>query len=108
MSGGEQQMLAMARALMNRPKLICMDEPTMGLAPIFVERVLDTIATIHRHGVSVFMVEQNATMALSIADRGYVIRNGAIVLAAQAQALLHDPAVQDAYLGRREGDGREH
>ena len=108
MSGGEQQMLAMARALMNRPKLICMDEPTMGLAPIFVERVLDTIATIHREGVSVFMVEQNATMALSIADRGYVIRNGAIVLAAPAQALLHDPAVQDAYLGRREGDGREH
>jgi len=103
MSGGEQQMLAMARALMSRPKLVCMDEPTMGLAPIYVERVLDTIASIRRQGVSVFMVEQNATMALSIADRGYVIRNGAIVLAAPAQALLHDPAVQDAYLGRREG-----
>jgi branched-chain amino acid transport system ATP-binding protein len=102
MSGGEQQMLAMARALMNRPKLICMDEPTMGLAPIYVERVLDTIATISRQGVSIFMVEQNATMALSIADRGYVIQNGAIVLARPAQALLHDPAVQDAYLGRRE------
>jgi branched-chain amino acid transport system ATP-binding protein len=104
MSGGEQQMLAMARALMSRPKLICMDEPTMGLAPIFVERVLDTIATIHRQGVSVFMVEQNATLALSIADRGYVIQNGVIVLAKPAQALLHDPAVQDAYLGRREGE----
>jgi branched-chain amino acid transport system ATP-binding protein len=101
MSGGEQQMLAMARALMNRPKLICMDEPTMGLAPIYVERVLDIIETIHRQGVSVFMVEQNATMALSIADRGYVIQGGAIVLAKAAQALLHDPAVQDAYLGRR-------
>jgi branched-chain amino acid transport system ATP-binding protein len=102
LSGGEQQMLAMARALMNRPQLICMDEPTMGLAPIYVERILDIIATISRQGVSVFMVEQNATMALSIADRGYVIRNGAIVLARSAQALLHDPAVQDAYLGRRE------
>ena len=104
MSGGEQQMLAMARALMNRPKLICMDEPTMGLAPIFVERVLETIAAINRQGVSVFMVEQNATLALAIADRGYVIRNGAIVLAKPAEALLHDPAVQDAYLGRREAE----
>jgi ABC-type branched-subunit amino acid transport system ATPase component len=102
LSGGEQQMLAMARALMNRPKLICMDEPTMGLAPIYVDRVLDTIASINREGVAVFMVEQNATLALAIADRGYVIRNGVIVLAAAAQALLHDPAVQDAYLGRRE------
>ena len=102
MSGGEQQMLAMARALMNRPRLICMDEPTMGLAPIYVERVLDMIATIRTQGVSVFMVEQNATLALSIADRGYVIRNGVIVLDRDAQALLHDPAVQDAYLGKRE------
>jgi len=104
MSGGEQQMLAMARALMNRPQLICMDEPTMGLAPIYVERVLDTIVAISRQGVSVFMVEQNAKMALSIADRGYVIQNGVIVLARSAQALLHDPAVQDAYLGRRESE----
>ncbi|OOG57676.1 hypothetical protein B0E49_05600 [Polaromonas sp. C04] len=104
MSGGEQQMLAMARALMSRPRLICMDEPTMGLAPIFVERVLDTITTINRQGVSVFMVEQNATLALTIADRGYVIRHGAIVLSKPAQALLHDPAVQDAYLGRRESE----
>jgi ABC-type branched-subunit amino acid transport system ATPase component len=102
MSGGEQQMLAMARALMNRPQLICMDEPTMGLAPIYVERVLEMIATIRTQGVSVFMVEQNATLALSIADRGYVIRNGVIVLDREAQALLHDPAVQDAYLGKRE------
>jgi branched-chain amino acid transport system ATP-binding protein len=102
MSGGEQQMLAMARALMNRPALICMDEPTMGLAPIYVERVLETIETIRGQGVSVFMVEQNATLALSIADRGYVIRNGVIVLDRDAQSLLHDPAVQDAYLGKRE------
>jgi ABC-type branched-subunit amino acid transport system ATPase component len=102
MSGGEQQMLAMARALMSRPALICMDEPTMGLAPIYVERVLDMIAAIRTQGVSVFMVEQNATLALSIADRGYVIRNGVIVLDRDAAALLHDPAVQDAYLGKRE------
>jgi branched-chain amino acid transport system ATP-binding protein len=102
MSGGEQQMLAMARALMNRPALVCMDEPTMGLAPIYVERVLATIAAIREQGVAVFMVEQNATLALSIADRGYVIRNGVIVLDRDAGALLHDPAVQDAYLGRRE------
>jgi len=101
LSGGEQQMLAIARALMNRPQLICMDEPTMGLAPIFVERVLDTIATIRRQGVSLFMVEQNAKMALSIADRGYVIQNGIIVLSRSAQDLLQDPAVQDAYLGRQ-------
>ncbi len=101
LSGGEQQMLAIARALMNRPQVICMDEPTMGLAPIFVERVLEVIATIRQQGVSVFMVEQNATMALSIADRGYVIQNGAIVLAKPAHELLLDPAVQDAYLGQR-------
>jgi len=102
MSGGEQQMLAMARALMSRPALVCMDEPTMGLAPIYVERVLEMIATVRRQGVAVFMVEQNAALALSIADRGYVIRNGVIVLDRDAAALLHDPAVQDAYLGRRE------
>jgi branched-chain amino acid transport system ATP-binding protein len=102
MSGGEQQMLAMARALMSRPKLLCMDEPTMGLAPIYVERVLEAIVQINREGVGIFMVEQNATMALAIADRGYVIRNGSIVLADTAQALVDDPAVQDAYLGRRQ------
>ena len=104
MSGGEQQMLAMARALMSRPRLVCMDEPTMGLAPIYVERVLATIAEIRRAGTSVFMVEQNAIMALSIADRGYVIRNGAIVLARDAASLLQDPAMQDAYLGQRNAE----
>jgi branched-chain amino acid transport system ATP-binding protein len=102
MSGGEQQMLAMARALMSRPRLICMDEPTMGLAPIVVELVLETIVTINEQGVSVFMVEQNATLALSIAARAYVIQNGAIVLAGRSGAVLGNPVVQDAYLGRRE------
>jgi branched-chain amino acid transport system ATP-binding protein len=102
MSGGEQQMLAMARALMSRPKLVCMDEPTMGLAPIVVEQVLETIATIAEQGVSVFMVEQNATLALSIAARAYVIQNGKIVLAGTSADVSGNPAVQDAYLGRRE------
>jgi branched-chain amino acid transport system ATP-binding protein len=101
MSGGEQQMLAMARALMSHPQVICMDEPTMGLAPILVEQVLETISTINRQGVSVFMVEQNATLALSIAHRGYVLRNGAIVLHGPASSLLADPAIQEAYLGQR-------
>jgi branched-chain amino acid transport system ATP-binding protein len=94
-------MLAMARALMSRPRLICMDEPTMGLAPILVEQVLETIAAINRQGVSVFMVEQNATLALSIAHRGYVLQNGSIVLSGRATDLLHDPAIQEAYLGQR-------
>jgi ABC-type branched-subunit amino acid transport system ATPase component len=101
MSGGEQQMLAMARALMSRPRLILMDEPTMGLAPIVVEQVLETIATVNREGVAVFMVEQNAALALSIADRGYVLQNGDIVHSGAASALLDDPAVQQAYLGQR-------
>lgn len=101
MSGGEQQMVAMARALMSRPRLICMDEPTMGLAPIFVERVLDLISEINRQGVSVFMVEQNATLALSIAHRGYVLQSGAIVLSGAAKQLLANPAIREAYLGQR-------
>jgi ABC-type branched-subunit amino acid transport system ATPase component len=101
MSGGEQQMLAMARALMSRPKLICMDEPTMGLAPIIVEQVLETIATVNQQGVSVFMVEQNATLALSIAHHGYVLQNGRIVLSGPAGELLDNPAIQEAYLGQR-------
>ena len=101
MSGAEQQMLAMARALMSRPRLTCMDEPTMGLAPVFVERVLETITEINRHGVAVFMVEQNATLALSIAHRGYVLQNGSIVLSGASADLLDDPAVQQAYLGQR-------
>ena len=101
LSGGEQQMLAMARALMSRPRLICMDEPTMGLAPVFVERVLDLIAEINRQGVTVFMVEQSATRALSTASRGYVLQSGALVLEGPAQQLLDDPAIRQAYLGQR-------
>jgi branched-chain amino acid transport system ATP-binding protein len=101
MSGGEQQMLALGRALMSRPRLICMDEPTMGLAPIFVDRVLDSVAAINRQGVSVFMVEQNASLALSIAHRGYVLQTGMLVLEGAAQELLDNPAVREAYLGAR-------
>jgi ABC-type branched-subunit amino acid transport system ATPase component len=101
LSGGEQQMLAMARALMSRPRLVCMDEPTMGLAPAFVDRVLDTIAEVNRQGVTVFMVEQNATVALSIAHRGYVLQSGALVLEGPARVLTDDPAIREAYLGQR-------
>ena len=99
LSGGEQQMLAMARALMSRPKLICMDEPTMGLSPLFVDRVLALIQQINHQGVTVFMVEQNATLALQIAHRGYVLQSGRIVLAGAAKALLNNPEIQEAYLG---------
>lgn len=100
LSGGEQQMVAMARALMGRPRLICMDEPTMGLSPLFVDRVLELIAAINRDGVAVFMVEQNASLALSIAHEGYVLQAGRIVLAGAAGSLLRDPRIRDAYLGR--------
>jgi branched-chain amino acid transport system ATP-binding protein len=100
LSGGEQQMVALARALMSRPKLICMDEPTMGLSPLFVDRVLELIAEINKQGVSVFMVEQNASLALRIAHRGYVVQTGRIVLEGSASALLADPAIRDAYLGQ--------
>jgi branched-chain amino acid transport system ATP-binding protein len=99
LSGGEQQMVAMGRALMGRPRLICMDEPTMGLSPLFVDRVLELIAAINRDGVSVFMVEQNASLALQIAHRGYVLQAGRIVLSGPAAALLRDPRIRDAYLG---------
>ncbi len=99
LSGGEQQMVAMARALMGRPRLICMDEPTMGLSPLFVDRVLELIAAINREGVAVFMVEQNASLALQIAHEGYVLQTGRIVLSGPAKTLLRDPRIQDAYLG---------
>jgi branched-chain amino acid transport system ATP-binding protein len=101
LSGGEQQMLAMARALMSRPRLICMDEPTMGLAPVFVDRVLELIQQINGRGVTVFMVEQNATLALSIANRGYVVQSGRLVLEGAAPELLANPAIREAYLGQR-------
>jgi branched-chain amino acid transport system ATP-binding protein len=102
LSGGEQQMVAMARALMSRPRLIVMDEPTMGLSPLYVDRVLDLIRTINKEGVSIFMVEQNASLALEIAHEAYVLQAGRIVLSGPACALKDDPRVRDAYLGGAE------
>ena len=99
LSGGEQQMLAIARALMSKPKLLLMDEPSMGLAPILVEQIFDTIREINEQGTSILLVEQNAQMALSIADRGYVVETGKIVLEGGAHDLLEDPMVIEAYLG---------
>jgi branched-chain amino acid transport system ATP-binding protein len=101
LSGGEQQMLAFARALMSRPKLICMDEPTMGLSPKLVDQVLDEIVRINKElGVSVLFVEQQAELALSIASRGYVLATGEIVLKGTARELLDNPQIQEAYLGK--------
>ena len=99
MSGGEQQMLAMGRALMSRPKLILMDEPSMGLAPKLVETIFKIIKTVNERGITVFVVEQNANIALSIADRGYVLQTGEVVLEGPAQDLLHNEAMRRAYLG---------
>jgi branched-chain amino acid transport system ATP-binding protein len=101
LSGGEQQMLAFARALMSRPKLVCMDEPTMGLAPKLVDQVLDEIVRINAEfGAAVLLVEQQAELALSIASRGYVLSTGEIVLKGTARELLDNPQVQEAYLGK--------
>jgi len=100
LSGGEQQMVAMARALMSRPKLMLMDEPSMGLAPILVERSFEIIQQVHESGVAVLVVEQNANVSLSIADRGYVLQTGRIVLADEAEKLLADENLRKAYLGR--------
>jgi branched-chain amino acid transport system ATP-binding protein len=100
LSGGEQQMVAMARALMARPKLLIMDEPSMGLSPLFVDRIFSIIQRINqKQGVSILLVEQNANMALSIAGRGYVLQTGEIVLSDTAQNLLNNPLMQKAYLG---------
>jgi branched-chain amino acid transport system ATP-binding protein len=99
LSGGEQQMVAMARALMGRPRLLCMDEPTMGLSPRYVDRVLELIATINKQGVTIFMVEQNANLALQIAHEGYVLQTGRIVLQGSAADLRSDPRIREAYLG---------
>jgi branched-chain amino acid transport system ATP-binding protein len=100
LSGGEQQMVAMARALMARPRLLIMDEPSMGLSPLFVEKVFEIVQTINaQQGVAILLVEQNANMALSIASRGYVLQTGEIVLADTAQNLLDNPLMQKAYLG---------
>lgn len=99
LSGGEQQMVAMARALMGRPKLICMDEPTMGLSPLFVDRVLELIQAVNNEGVTIFMVEQNASLALAIAHYAYVLQAGRIILQGEAKDLARDPRIRAAYLG---------
>ncbi len=99
MSGGEQQMLAMARALMSKPDILLMDEPSMGLAPILVQEIFDTIVEVNNQGVTVLLVEQNANMALSIADRAYVLETGKIVLEGDAKELLDHDDVRKAYLG---------
>ena len=99
LSGGEQQMLATGRALMANPRLLLMDEPSMGLAPVLVELIFETIQQINKEGVTILLVEQNALMALSIAHRGYVLQTGEIVLADTAEKLKSDPTVQKAYLG---------
>jgi branched-chain amino acid transport system ATP-binding protein len=99
LSGGEQQMVAIGRALMARPKLICMDEPSMGLSPLFVEQTFQIIQTINRQGVTIFMVEQNAAMALSIAHRAYVLQTGQVVLSGPASELRENEQIKEAYLG---------
>ena len=102
LSGGEQQMLAMARALLARPKMLIMDEPSMGLSPLFVEKTFEIIQDLNRKGITIFLVEQNANMALSIAHRGYVLQTGSIVLQDTALSLLNNPLMREAYLGTQE------
>lgn len=99
LSGGEQQMLAMGRALMSKPELLMLDEPSMGLAPILVEQIFDIVKELNKAGTTILLVEQNAQMALSVADRGYVLETGKIVTSANAQELLNNDAVKKAYLG---------
>ena len=99
LSGGEQQMLAMARALMSKPKLLMLDEPSMGLAPILVEQIFEIIKELHESGVTILLVEQNAQMALRVADRAYVMETGTLSMQGRAEDLLHNDAVQKAYLG---------
>jgi branched-chain amino acid transport system ATP-binding protein len=99
LSGGEQQMVAIARGLMAKPKLLMLDEPSLGLAPILVKRVFKTVAEIQTHGITVFLVEQNVFHSLSISDRAYVLENGRIVLGGEGKALLENPKVREAYLG---------
>jgi branched-chain amino acid transport system ATP-binding protein len=99
MSGGEQQMLAIGRALMSRPRLLLLDEPSMGLAPVLVERIFETIREINTQGTTILLVEQNANVALEIATRGYVLETGHIVISAPAEKLREDPTVREAYLG---------
>ncbi|WP_395401756.1 ABC transporter ATP-binding protein [Pseudoduganella sp. UC29_106] len=99
LSGGEQQMLAMARALMCHPHLLLLDEPSMGLSPIMVDKIFEVIRDVHKQGITVLLVEQNAKLALEAADRGYVMDSGAITMTGNADDMLHDPRVKAAYLG---------
>jgi len=99
MSGGEQQMLAMGRALMARPKVLLLDEPSMGLSPIMVDKIFEVVDTIHKQGTTVLLVEQNASRALSLANRGYVMESGEVTMSGPAKQLLDDPKVRAAYLG---------
>jgi branched-chain amino acid transport system ATP-binding protein len=105
LSGGEQQMVALARALMGRPRLICMDEPTMGLSPLWVEKIWDLVTEINQRGTAFFLVEQNAHLALELAHRGYVLQNGHLVLEGTAAELRNDPRIRDAYLGADQMSG---
>ena len=99
MSGGEQQMLAMGRALMSRPKVLLLDEPSMGLSPIMVDKIFEVVRAVHEQGVTILLVEQNASRALEIADRGYVMESGLITMTGEARQMLSDPKVRAAYLG---------
>ena len=99
MSGGEQQMLAMGRALMSRPKVLLLDEPSMGLSPIMVDKIFEVVREVYAQGVTILLVEQNASRALGIADRGYVMDSGLITMTGDAKTMLHDPKVRAAYLG---------
>ena len=99
LSGGEQQMLAMGRAMMSRPKLLLLDEPSMGLAPLMVQKVFETVIAISREGVTILLIEQNARLALEVSSRGYVMESGEITLHGEAKQLLSDPKVREAYLG---------
>jgi len=99
LSGGEQQMLAMGRALMSRPKLLLLDEPSMGLAPLMVQKVFETVMAVSKEGVTILLIEQNAKLALEVSSRGYVMESGEITLQGKAKQLLSDPKVRAAYLG---------
>ena len=99
MSGGEQQMLAMGRALMARPKVLLLDEPSMGLSPIMVDKIFEVVSTIHGQGTTILLVEQNASRALQLANRGYVMESGEVTMSGDAKQLLNDPKVRAAYLG---------
>jgi branched-chain amino acid transport system ATP-binding protein len=99
LSGGEQQMLAIGRALMSKPRLLLLDEPSMGLAPLMVQKVFETVLTVSRDGVTILLIEQNAKLALEVSHRGYVMESGEITLRGPAKDLLYDPKVRAAYLG---------